>query len=60
MMSNNRMQNEDLIDTPFGARSLTETLGLVVQLEVVGCSGTATILRNHLKDTPDLRRRHSN
>ena len=40
---------EKMIETPFGWRSLTETLGMVVQLECVGCVETAEILRREIQ-----------
>ena len=37
------------IDTPFGPKPLFETIGLITQLEAIGCFGTAKLLRDGVR-----------
>ena len=58
-MSIQEILEDPLVDTPFGRRPLTETFGLVTQLEALGCLGTARLLRDHIQHIPTQGRAHA-
>ncbi|MDA0240746.1 MAG: hypothetical protein O3A84_12075 [Proteobacteria bacterium] len=39
------------VDTSFGPKLLLDTLGMIAQLEAVGCYGTARLLRAEIQDS---------
>lgn len=38
------------VETLFGPKSLLDTIGVIAQLEAVGCYGTARLLRAEIQD----------
>ena len=40
----------DVIDTPFGLKSIIETVSLLTRLELLGCDETAKMLRFQIHD----------
>lgn len=41
--------DEATVNTCFGPKSLLDTIGLIAQLEAVGCFGTAKLLRSDIR-----------
>ena len=41
----------DVIDTPFGFKSVVETVSLLTRLELLGCVETARMLRFQIRDS---------